>query len=1578
MHAAIVRRREESFASLVFAAKHGDLDVVRMMLAGGMELHRDYDGRTVLAHAATAGVYKVCDVLLEEKADINAVNRWGQTPLDEAIAANQGSIIQLLSQRHAKMGPGIDATIMIEAASKGDADKLARILRDNQGDPDARDYDKRTPLHLACINGHMKAVELLLACKATINSRNRWGGTPLEDAITSRHASIAYLLWNKGAQMDRDSGIAKLCEAAGRGNMVALRMLRTCRVVDLDSKDYDGRTAVMVAASEGRVLATSYLLSCSCSPDELDGWGASALDRALQGGTLYHLYCAKLLQSWGGKVSLLRGTPEGQQAIAELDKIDIADVRHKLKYLIAKGHDQSVPKAMTEYEIRFAFESCTALIPLAETVRSNLEGPSCQCDSVSNLLREFGERLNVLLQPICKFLDVLPFLQKRKFARSDRILSSDDRSSLKLSSALSQLFGDFQPENPTSFIQERRKHVFLVRKLKKTISLALEDGIIEQSEEEEINKVWDALAAADQDKLFEDVDELDSDEEEKLQADVDFMIAEREYCEDHGLDRTHYQASKFQSTALRIGEMEEMYNTLCTIFCDLQADSEILESAGIGHAGTEIAEPIISECDLGSFFSALAKHTSEEVPFYEVEEMFQEASVWSKEIQFDFSRDRRQSLCQYLPRTESLTESMPSSVDKKRKIPLRSLIAGSAMFRHALLTAPINEILCLIQQKTRISEIVPESLLQKLIFGGSVISAYKGQLLYSVEDTAQISPSSASKNLNCDTKEKSYWFIVISGSLSVFSRLRQDTMQDFDSEEQEEAASCSILSAGQFFGGYSFLGGRTTFPCSIKARTVCRLVQLPLENLGVLLHSHEQIAFELRRRMAERSAFRNVPVGRIKSASQLGSNSDISCLAQSRFPDLGGLKSVTSSESNFHHKDGVSGSNFNSNFFSVRGTRKTQPWDETQASYIMETKARGKMSDFYVIQCGLMYIEEAWQFLSGGSSQVSRQVLRSMWSEMGEIGSGTFSKLFLTASEDYSNVGSKDDLLHDLNPSEFWGLWIALLADKRLKSHEPSRKPSNADENEYSTPLYKFAEHGPFNNSFVNSYVDFESNGDDFADHGHVNEEDGKSMEIDMGIFEGLHSRLARSRRLCKSFLAADLIESGLYEKAYLLVVGDLNCPLEFRNVPDFLRVLFPNYKYKISALNCHEFVQTFGKGGGETSINWPDIRRILRVKAPCDEEEFKTFIMGRLHPNSRFSSRLLRFAQMLAAYHFLSIPWRICFVNAEESMTDSFSLSIFIPADALTALYAYARLNTAHRSSQRNVWVTNRWEIYKSMGNNCIISALPIDWVIFSVGGSYQTCLWFRLFKLLLCYDMFRQSWKENHDVSTKPLMLIIPFVAAMHICCCFWYYFGIHYPSWDLAHPFSWFKLGYPLNDPRYIPDTPEDGNGYEYHGLSCNETQTATCKPGETWYYYGMWFTDSEAARYLLSLWVVCGRVTDQSLIGDIVPQNFVEVVFSIVLMMMNLTVFRYIIGELSATVMSFNEQLVAARDRAEKVLNFIKTNRLPEDLVNEIKTYCSSSSSSSASVSKSSRVLRYLPHILQVPDKIILLFAFAFSK
>jgi ankyrin repeat protein len=1554
-----MRRREESFASLVFAAKQGDLDVVRMMLAGGMELHRDYDGRTVLAHAATAGVYKVCDVLLEEKADVNAVNRWGQTPLDEAVAANQGSIIQLLLQRHARMGSRNMATALIEAASNGESEVLARILHENQTDRDARDYDGRTPLHLACANGHMKAAELLLGCKAAVNAEDRWGGTPLEDAIASGHSAIAYLLWGKGGRMNREAGITKLCEAAGRGNMVALRMLRTCRVVDLDSKDYDGRTALAVAASEGRVLATSYLLSCSCSPDELDGWGASALDRALQGGTLFHMYCAKLIQSWGGQISALKGTHEGEQALRELDFIDIGDVRMKLKSLIAQGHDQAIPKAMTEYEIRLAFESCMSLIPLAQKVRCGLEDACCSCNYTVDIIQETAHLLVSLARPVCELLDSHPFLQKRKSCLNHQ----NDVSSFKLSSAL-LLLQQSAPVGSSAFCHERRKHVFLVQKLKKTISNALEDGNIDEFEENQIREAWDSLEAVDQEMLFEEVDELDSDEEAQLHAEVDVMIAEREYCEAHGLERTLYQVSKFQSTAMRIGEIEEMYDSLCAIFWAIRAEpADEVKSCLLG---SEVREPYVSVKDIISFFAALGSHSSQDIPHYEVEEMFEEARAWITEI-VNLPDDKQSRLSHLLPSTDDNGVHVGkfwSEYSTSPLLPLRSVVAGSTMFRQALLTAPLDEVWCLLKRTTGISELIPETLLQVLITGGSVINAYKGQVLFRNEGNVLLSRTHE------NGEKGSNWFVIIAGCLSITFR------SSSDDPEAPDGSNCAVLSAGQLFGGYIFLGGTLNLACTIKARSACKLVQLPLVHLKALRTDHQSIADALKGSMAEGyeiANMRNVTpnqqpkpltflrhqTSKVSSyrsntaeailASHLapGSASPATLHAQVRCDSSGKVHSESSTKSDIS-------SRLSPTTFSRRGATlttlggRTQWWGDTQASYIAKVTGRGNISYFYAIQCGLKYIEEAWQYLSGGSSYVEKQTLCSIWAEAGEIGSGTFVKLFLSSHEEYAAVGDMDSFLHDLKPSEFWGLWIALLADKRLKEAGPRSHLSSVVDDKAFNGL------GSTNPNAACDKVDLDCSGSDSEVY--------SDNFVNASCLESLHSRIALSRRLSKSFLSADLISSGRYEQVYLWVVGDLNSPLQSKDIPEFIRRLLPDYQYRISKFNCEEFIKTFSKSSNSNEICWPDIRRVLRVKTP--EERRKMFIRGRLHPQSRISAVIKNLGKVLALYHFFSIPWRLCFADPSQRMLDELNLWLFLPADTLTALYVIAKLNTAHQSANRNCWVVNRWKIYRKVGNSCIVSALPIDWVIYAVGGSYQVCLWFRSFKLLFCCHAFFRS--TGVEMYPKHLILVFQSVAVMHVCCCFWYFIGVQYQYWDDTNPFSWFKLGYPINDPRYIPDSPDVGTGYAYHALQCSELKTAACNPEESWYYYGMWYSDSEAAKYLLSFWIVCSRVSNQGLIGNIVPQNFAEVAYSIMLVMLNLTVFRYVIGEMSASVMNFNEQLVTARNRAEKVENFIKTNRLPEDLVNEIKVYCSSSSSANASVSKYSRILRFLPHTLQASN------------
>jgi len=83
---------------------------------------------------------------------------------------------------------------ILMAASAGDETALKCAYQ--QGvDMNVGDYDGRTALHLAAAEGHLRCVRFLLeTCKVQHDVKDRWGQTPISEAILFKHTKIAALL----------------------------------------------------------------------------------------------------------------------------------------------------------------------------------------------------------------------------------------------------------------------------------------------------------------------------------------------------------------------------------------------------------------------------------------------------------------------------------------------------------------------------------------------------------------------------------------------------------------------------------------------------------------------------------------------------------------------------------------------------------------------------------------------------------------------------------------------------------------------------------------------------------------------------------------------------------------------------------------------------------------------------------------------------------------------------------------------------------------------------------------------------------------------------------------------------------------------------------------------------------------------------------------------------------------------------------------------------------------------------------------------------------------------------------------
>lgn len=287
---------EIMIAKLCGAAATGDVDLCKKLVKMGVGPGQgDVDGRTALHLAAAQGQLEVAKALVHEMGvDVNAEDQWGNTPLRDATRFHRVEIIDFLKANGAKLNKSSDDIAqLLNAASNGDAQALNSLLSAG-ADANATDYDGRSALHLAACGGHANAAALLIQHGASPTAVDRWGGLAIHDAQRYHHKAVIDIIKGSvGVDFKFDgpvgaspsevavttASIRECLAAAKQGDLAELRRLKKKRV-NLFSCDYDGRTALHVAAGAGHLECVKYLLtdrSCNVRTSLstvpcLDGW----------------------------------------------------------------------------------------------------------------------------------------------------------------------------------------------------------------------------------------------------------------------------------------------------------------------------------------------------------------------------------------------------------------------------------------------------------------------------------------------------------------------------------------------------------------------------------------------------------------------------------------------------------------------------------------------------------------------------------------------------------------------------------------------------------------------------------------------------------------------------------------------------------------------------------------------------------------------------------------------------------------------------------------------------------------------------------------------------------------------------------------------------------------------------------------------------------------------------------------------------------------------------------------------------------------------------------------------------------
>jgi ankyrin repeat protein len=157
----------------------------------------------------------------------------------------------------------------------------------------------------------------------------------LDDAHRHRHAEVIQYLRQQGATFGTTSQVTKFVTAASEGDKEEVQALLEFGNIDIDEGDYDRRTALHLAAGEGREEIVELLCKAGADVNVEDRWGNRPLDDAKR-AKKNSSRIVKLLKQYGARSSsVLSGLQDAIQPTTQHAKSPKKQREHFISGTIA-------------------------------------------------------------------------------------------------------------------------------------------------------------------------------------------------------------------------------------------------------------------------------------------------------------------------------------------------------------------------------------------------------------------------------------------------------------------------------------------------------------------------------------------------------------------------------------------------------------------------------------------------------------------------------------------------------------------------------------------------------------------------------------------------------------------------------------------------------------------------------------------------------------------------------------------------------------------------------------------------------------------------------------------------------------------------------------------------------------------------------------------------------------------------------------------------------------------------------------------------------------------------------------------